>query len=338
MSRYILNSLIFFCIAFPVLAQAQDLGAAPIISFTTEEERQAEKEGYFHLYNDGWTIRPNMGFKQFSFSIENTDTGRKLEYVPNVGFGIGCKFVYKAFGLGFTIAIPTAEDDTKGDSRYQDLQFTFPMGKHGIDFTYQNYQGFYVNDEALKPFNGGDYKKYPDMAGALIELRYYYAFNSNFSMKAAFNQTARQLQDAGSWLVSTSLNTFIVSQGGGFIPAFYAADFGTISTLDAMVSTGVSVSGGYIYTWVWENGWFFSPSLMLGLNYEHQIYYIAGDEIPQDVPFNPKTSIKLSVGKHVDKYYFGASLVQNMLVAVATENISFAAQTLNINFYYGIRL
>jgi hypothetical protein len=335
MNRMFVIAILLFTSAF-LVAQAQEITLGPASAFTTEEERKGEEAGYYKLYNEGWTLRPNLGYKTFSFTIENNDSGRSLQYVPNVGIGIGCKFVYKAFGLGFTLALPSTDTDNRGTSRFQDFQFTFPLGRHGIDFTFQNYQGFYLNDEGTK--TGSEFLQYPDMAGALIELRYYFAFNPNYSMKAAFNQTARQLRSTGSWLISTSLNAFIVSQGGGFIPLPYVLDFPELLGLDAMTFTGISVSGGYTYTWVWENDWFLTPALFLGTNFQNQTYFIAGGEYKQSMPFNPKISFKLSAGQHKDKYYYGASLVQNSMMAVTTENIIFTGQTLNFNIYYGIRL
>lgn len=333
MYRYIIAALCISSLLVPASLLCRDTGASG-----TDKESEATGNGWFKLYNEGWTLRPNGGFKKFSFSLLNTDTGREIRYTPNVNLGLGCKFVYKAFGLGFTAAVPNTSDPDRGDSQYVDLQFTFPLGKHGFDITYQNYSGFYIEDEHLKDLNGGEYVTYPDLAGALIEFRYYYAFNINFSMKSAFNQTARQLKNAGSWLLGTSVNAFIVSQGGGFIPSQYQPEFAILTGLDAMVFTGIGISGGYAYTWVYSNDWFFTPAFLLGLNFETQTYYIAGGEYTQQVPFNPKTSLKLSVGRHKDSYYYGASLVQNNILAQTTEHIQFSGTTFNLNFYYGIRL
>lgn len=291
---------------------------------------------YFRLFNEGWALQPFLSLKSFIFKLKNNSTGRDIYYEPAVNFSMGLRGVYKGYGAELSFAVPQKGDPATGKSEYVDFQFMLPLKTQGFDFIYQKYTGFHIKDKDLKV--GDEYLQYPDLYTTKLAVNYYYAFNHDFSLKAGFNQTARQLQSAGSWMLMGSLNMFIMSNPDSVIPALYSSDFATVTGLEALRFTGVGASGGYAYTFVDEDAeWFLTMGLFLGFNSELQSYTISTGTYEQKVLFNPRANLKISGGKQSDKMYFGFSWLIEQTIAAATD-IEVEANSLSFNIFWGYRL
>lgn len=290
---------------------------------------------FWKEYKEGWTLQPYFAYKTFTLGLKNNDSGREVRYVPNTNMNLGFRTVYKGYGISISAAIPKEDDPAKGDSKYIDFQFSFLLNQHGFDFIYQQYKGFYIEDDDLKV--GGKFPQYPDLVAAKFVFNYYYTFNSEFSLKAGYSQTARQLQDAGSWMIMGNMSLFSFADPNNIIPPAYAGDFTDVTGLNRMSFAGIGASGGYGYSWIWDE-WWLTAGLFIGFNYEEQYYSITTGTYEQSVPFNPKVNLKISAGRHSDDRYYGISFFTDSTIASTNKDIEIGANSFVVLFYYGWRL
>jgi hypothetical protein len=147
---------------------------------STLEERPFEEPGssdqpgpanlFWKEYKEGWTLQPYFAYKTFTLGLKNNDSGREVIYVPSTTMNVGFRTVYKGFGISLSTAIPKEEDPDRGDSKYIDFQFSFLFNQHGFDFIYQQYRGFYIEDNDLKV--AGKFPQYPDLVATKFGFNY----------------------------------------------------------------------------------------------------------------------------------------------------------------------
>jgi hypothetical protein len=302
---------------------------------TGSSDQQGPASPFWKEYNEGWTLQPYFAYKTFTLGLKNNDSGREIEYFPSTNLNLGFRTVYKGYGISLSAAIPKEEDPARGDSKYIDFQFSFLLNQHGFDFIYQQYRGFYIEDKALRV--AGKFPQYPDLVAAKFVFNYYYTFNPGFSLKAAYSQTARQLKDAGSWMIMGNMGLFNFSDPNNIIPPAYSGDFTDVIGLNGMSFVGAGVSGGYGYSWIWDE-WWLTPSLFIGFNYVKQSYSITSGTYEQSVPFNPKLNLKISAGRHSDDRYYGISFFTDNTIASTNKDIEIGANSYVVLFCYGWRL
>ena len=110
-----------------------------------------------------------------------------------------------------------------------------------------------------------------------------------------------------------------------------------LTGLDGMRFSWIGASGGYGYSWIWDE-WWLTTSLFLGINYVTQSYSITSGTYEQSVPFNPKVNLKISAGRNSDDRYYGISFFGDNTVASTSESIEISANSFVVLFYYGWRL
>jgi hypothetical protein len=134
-----------------------------------------------------------------------------------------------------------------------------------------------------------------------------------------------------------NMGIFSFSDPNDIIPPAYTGDFTDLTGLNRMSFVGIGVSGGYGYSWIWDE-WWLTASLFVGFNYEEQNYSITSGTYEQSVPFNPKMNLKISAGRNGDDRYYGISLFADNTVASTDKSIEISANSLIVLFYYGWRL
>jgi len=139
---------------------------------------------------NNWSIRLFTNYKAQRFRLSNDN--HKLIYVPNnpagVGFGLATKKIILdlAFNIKTNKEEPTERFDMQGSLTYQ---------KHNIDFVFQRYKGFNVEDDLG---NQEDFRE--DLISSSISLSYMYLYNSSqYSVSAIKSGLSRQKKAALSF-------------------------------------------------------------------------------------------------------------------------------------------
>lgn len=175
-------------------------------------------------------------------------------YTPNypfiVGVGIAVKKTVVNVRLGYGL-FPINSKEKYGKTKSLDLQLHNYWRNFIFDFSVQRYKGFYSEDR------GRNVEEiFPDMTVLQAGGELTYVFNgSRFSTKAAFDQSEKQLQSAGSFLL-------------GGETYFYRVRMDKNNSL-AVESENLQlgVKAGYGYSLVLDDHWLLSAMGTLGVNF-----------------------------------------------------------------------
>jgi hypothetical protein len=178
------------------------------------------------------------------------------EYSPNSPLLAGAGFSIKntVISLRLSQGVANLEGSEYGKTRITDFQIHNYGRKFITDIFIQNYRGFYNEGTGIT--------LYPDLRVRQIGAEGSYLFNGGrFSAKAAFEQSERQLQSAGSWILGGGAYLLRIESGAGepFIKG------GAIDNLQ------FGVNGGYAYSWVVDEHWQLSGIATAGFSLGHDL-------------------------------------------------------------------
>lgn len=172
-------------------------------------------------------------------------------YRPNnllkLGLGVSVKNTILNFRYDFGIAQVGGKDHGKTES------IDFQIHRYGrrlmLDLFFLRYKGFYQGIKELK--------LHPNLSVQQIGAEGSYLFNSNqFSAKAAFEQSEKQLKSAGSFIL-----------GGGTYLYKIRSDKNLLATGNNYISNfQLGMNAGYAYSWVLNNHWLLSGMAKGGIN------------------------------------------------------------------------
>jgi hypothetical protein len=189
-----------------------------------------------------------------------------------------------------------------------------------LDIFLQDYKGFYVENTEDST---GVYLQYRDAKALHAGAQLYYIFSPDrYTMASAFQQTAKQTESAGSWVLSTYLNGFDLTTGN------YTAN--SLSNLAAtyqaftLNSTNAGVAGGYGYSLRSASGaWYLSGQLLLGFGYQLRRFKYAGSASQESTGSGSKVTFHFGAGWTGERNAAG-------LIAVS-DNTGFSDKTADVN-------
>jgi len=171
-------------------------------------------------------------------------------YPLNVGFGLAIKntIINATYDFGL---IPLKGNEY-GKTNLNNLQ-VHNYGTHFmLDVFLQNYKGFYSGGLHNDPIS-----LYPNLSITQIGAEGTYVFNgSQFSGKAAFEQSEKQLVSAGSFIVG----------GGAYLYKIGLDSNMSIAANRPVRNLQLGFNVGYAYSWVLGNYWLLSGMAKMGVN------------------------------------------------------------------------
>jgi hypothetical protein len=180
--------------------------------------------------------------------VSNND----IDYSPNNPITVGVGFAIKNTVINARASFGVADLMGKeyGKTKIVDFQLHNYGRKFIVDVFIQNYKGFYNDDS-------NNITLYPDMAVRQIGAEGTYLFNGRqFSAKAAFQQSERQLQSAGSFAIG----------GGLYAYRLHLGDALPESDADYIDNIQFGANAGYAYSWVANKYWLLSGMVTVGAN------------------------------------------------------------------------
>jgi len=224
---------------------------------------------------------------QFTMLTHKTDDKHSTAYLPNIPVSLGLSASYKKFSISGGMSFEFMRIKEHGETRAFDWQIHHYGRKYIFDFYFKNYEGFYIrkNDETII--------LHPDIRLLQYGMSGQYIFNyKEFSYKAVFNRSERQLKSAGSFQV-----------GGGFYYNHVASD--TSLTFQKLNNYQFSLSGGYIYAWVIERDFYVAFGMSAGLCVGTETRKI------ENIKLSPTIFPRISAGYSADGWSFGLSFLVN---------------------------
>lgn len=248
----------------------------------------------------------------FSTTIANLDDNLKLKYRTVNPLRFGIAFDYRWFGVEVSSQIPTtkSQDVRKGKTHSTSFRFTINSRKFSVLAHYQDYRGFYLNDNKFiyNPFaTDNPLPKRPDLVNKMIHLNGFYYFNHrHYSNPAAAGQYERQIRSGGSPMIGIGYLFNSIQADSSLIPRKQRKYFPNMSAIKQVSSSHIYGSVGYCYSFIYRRKYFLNLAAGPGLA-RFQVL---------EKRFNGATSGKWDLGMRLDtrgsigyngeSFYYGA--------------------------------
>jgi hypothetical protein len=286
-------------------------------------------------YDTKFIFRPYLEVNTLVFQIrEQNDKVAPITFLPNISLvNPGIAFSYEWLGGSFVYNVPgtSLDRDQYGKTSYFDLQFNWNFRHFGGDLIYQDYKGFYITD----PGTAGETSRIrPDMTMQILGANAYFVFNRKFSTAAAFHQSERQIETAGSVLLMLATKYYRIANSTEIIPQQMRAPFGEAGTLSSGRFVDVTVGPGYGHMSKLGD-WALTAVLMGGLGVQNQRYNTTTDNRSR---YNLAINgiLKWSAVYHYDTSFAGAQFAVNGSVASFGQG-QFWLFSASVQFFVGWR-
>ncbi|WP_216359345.1 DUF4421 family protein [Sediminicola luteus] len=279
--------------------------------------------------------RPLFDYLQFKLDLNTdinsliTDTGEDdtlLEMAPNEKVLMRLSLDYKFLGVAIDFApgfLPdNKDDDLKGETKFRRLGFRFNLGRTYNILEYENVQGYYlVGDEP--------YELLPELRTQTYRYKTSYIFGDRFSLRAIKAQTEKQLQSAGAFIPSFEFQFQeydLNEEEAGLIGLPFPIREHKMNFV---------VSGGYSYTWVFWDDFFFNLSGVLGAGVSLEKDYINNTHAPLDYIMGLGGSMSMG---YSSKRFFAGFEVEGSAEEFAYSVFPYQKSNTASILYVGIRL
>lgn len=272
---------------------------------------------YIQKIDQKFTFSPMFSYRNYKFIISDSwGLGNPINYFPNVNNRLGFKLRYKDFALELMFPLPSNEfiyGKTKTNSLSLNMQFSF--NNWGNDFYFLRHEGFYLEnaEEVVSGWKYGiPFPTRPDLRVINIGYTTHMVLSDKFSLKAALQQTEKQLKPAGGITLGGTINFARFSADSALIPL---SQLGFYKDIDQLVSGSfitIAVAPGYSYTYVYQN-FFITGMLLLGVGFQFQGYKNSGIAGKTDlgIKLTNYLNYRIAAGYNSDKYF--GSIVYNFV-------------------------
>lgn len=267
---------------------------------------------YINNFGNEVAVRIVSVTKYNSFHIRDRINKSRIKYRPLRDLSLGAGFSYKVLAIDLTFSLGLNQSSEFDNTRSFDFQATVFTSKQFISASLQYYQAY-----TLANISGVDVsineasKRREDIRTINFGLQYQYAFNyTRFSMKAPFIFNEIQIKSAGSPILGAGFNMFVLDADTSIIPDEAAEFFVPDAHLNDLNILSVSMSFGYMYTFVYRKHFFLTLSLILGFNVNGGDYF-TDHRIYIDPNVNLKINSMNAIGYNGRKLYIGLNFLTN---------------------------
>ena len=235
--------------------------------------------------------------------VANGITNETFDIRPAAQYQIGFSADYKWFAIGFGFSpkfllSSNGRAELSNSSSYTASLNFFFSDRWRQEFKYNYYKGFFTDDID---------DDFSDTELQGIEGSTYFIMNRNFSFRAHYAQTERQLKSAGSFIprlkyIYSKMRPNRVSS----LPNIVNSQ--NTETVDVINSLDIIAQIGYMHTFVIKNKWFATVGIHPGLGYNYSEYELVDANSNKNI-FNAFTFAlngEVSIGYNSYRWFFGA--------------------------------
>lgn len=288
------------------------------------------------------TVRLGISANSGGINLTNEDNSlRILQYKPNAPTATFVSASYDWLGVRLSAVNPLSNEDDrlKGKTTGEDWQFRFHFEKISLEFFYQTYQGFYVeNSDLFQPMVPGTaYLQNPELKIEQFGGSYLVNINpDDFSMSAAMDLTAQQLTSGWAWLLGMSLHGGRFTADQGLVPPLAVGNFGEVENVRSGRLYSLLGGGGVGGTYVPFERYFLSGSVILMAGPEFQSVDKIDGSSTQGSVLSSKSQFKVGMGYCGDKFISGLTL-QGDVASFSVANARIAFNILQSAVFIGTR-
>jgi hypothetical protein len=326
-------SLLLFLL-LPVISPAQTTGDVVMAGDSVQN-------AYVGNFRYNFMVKNFMATRHLSFNIRSRTGQRKsVTYSPNGNYSLGAGFFYKKVGLEFAFKLPVSDRNNErfGRTRYLDWQTNIYGTRFGGDLTYQRYRGFYPREPALLDSTWRSGRNYPyrsDIVARNMAVNAFYIFNhKRFSYKAAFTQTEKQLQSAGSFILMAAFSHLRFNGNSDLLPGSESGQAEEDASFKQGSFSTTSILPGYAYTFILDD-FYLSGSVHLGGSLQYKNYVI-NHTAQQEFSLARKNHMRIAGGYNGQRWMAGTSVILDN-TPVRMQQIVLSASNFNVKLFIGYR-
>ncbi|MCC8153548.1 MAG: DUF4421 domain-containing protein [Tannerellaceae bacterium] len=275
---------------------------------------------YIRTYPQDFTFRPYVYNK---FTILSTEIKGQPEasFYPNIPVGVGIGFTYKSYALNLAYAPRFFRDKKKGKTTYIDFQYHYYGRRFLFDLLWQDYKGFYTVEDR----KGELYNLHSDVHAVQYGVGGQYLFNyKKFSYRAAFYCDERQVRSAGSFQLG----------GGLYYNRLETETTPILEGRDRFRNYQLSITGGYVYSWIFKRNYFMTVGLAAGINLGLENVKNSAEK----VEVTPNLFPRIAMGYNGDNWALFVNAVINRVYVTQSNNMDIIFDTGRANLMYVQRL
>jgi hypothetical protein len=203
-----------------------------------------------------------------------------MNYIARGNNSTGWSFAYDkiSFSVGTSVEVTESAIFRKGISKTKNLSFSINSNRYRWEASYRKYTGFYDNYTGRRDTNfvydSSVFYQNPTMYSKAFRLKGFYFFNKKqrFSYGAAFNNSARQLKTAGSFLFISNAYGFSIGSDTSILATGTAPFYPQWQNWNKFKSLGLSANFGYTFNLVLLKKLFANLTGTLGLELQNFKY------------------------------------------------------------------
>ncbi|UXP33795.1 DUF4421 domain-containing protein [Reichenbachiella agarivorans] len=298
---------------------------------------------YIIDYSDQLSVRGFASIRSTAISHHDDYTRKSITYKPNenIKMGLGASTDWFSLNIAFNWPLLNNDDAKYGKTKALDIQSNVFLRYLAIDLVLQQYKGYYISnpESYIQQYNLTNYPQRPDLKTINAGISGLYVFNhENFSYRAAFTQTERQVKSAGSWVSGIFFNYFTMTADSTLIPnelnarANYQNDFRNTDYYN------FGITGGYAYNLVVFKRVFLSMTCTLGIGPEIEKAKSTDQREPySNTVLDEFIAIRVALGYNGTTYYGGLSAFATSSGAKEKEAAYLERGVNNFKIYFGRR-
>lgn len=247
-----------------------------------------------------------------------------MNYIARGNNSTGISFAYDKISFSLASSVEATESDVlrKGISKTKNLSFSINSKRYRLEAAYRKYTGFYDNYTGSRDTNfvidSSAFYQNPTMYSKAFRLKGFYFFNKKqrFSYGAAFNNTARQLKTAGSFLLISNAYGFSLGSDTSFLAPGTSPSYPQWESWNKFKTLGLSCNLGYTVNLILFKRLFANFTGTLGLELQNLQYSTAdGISNRNDWKFGWSAGdLRGSIGYNGEKIYIMLSYIGDFSV------------------------
>lgn len=282
-------------------------------AFVITKERPVNYDtAYIKSYYKRLVITLPVHTRLIKFSLIDKKNGSKLTFEPNLKYNLGISVSsrWASFIFNTGIKMFNNDNDTKGKTKYKDIQINLYGRKITTDMYLQYYNGFYIKNS--KSFNSyvsdKPYAIRADVNALNMGVSSYYILNNKrFSYGNSFAFAEQQKKSAGSLLLGIYYSYFEIKSSPSLVTFPFSSSFDTLSLIRNGNIQNFGFNLGYIYTRIFFKKCYATVSLVQGFGGKQVNYkYSDNNTYHKLIGDAGKLHVRFASGYDKGRYFIGA--------------------------------
>jgi hypothetical protein len=253
---------------------------------------------YYQTFPDKFTVGLYLSKNYVHLNFPSGGPSGDLEYKANPKLNLGAGITLNNFSInlfnGFGFLNP--KDDPKGKTKGFDFQIhIYPRG-WAIDLLFLSPKGYHLDQKGTAGVATDEYYYRSDLETTLFGISAYRVPNKErFSYRAALAQSEWQKKSAGSFLYGGEIHPGVIQGDSSLIPALLSHTYPQAGIKKINI-LGFGPGGGYAYTFVVQQHFFITGSLIFNLDATFTKEVEEGIGTLKTISFNPSEVFKVAAG------------------------------------------